>query len=181
MAFEGEDARRWSMTDAPTLMPAEDFLTKSTNGPFIDTGIDVKFERRGRIYLSVETIREMAEVAGLLESKNAQEKSLHDLDIYNQGFKEGLAEGADLVGKLSNVLSKLPDSAGDSVIPGVEAAPSLAASGPSESGEPAGDSGDVQAAPARRGKPGGKTGAARSGGGPDDVPGVSDNDAKYRI
>jgi hypothetical protein len=66
MAFEGEDARRWSMVDAPTLQPAVDFVTKSPNGPFLDTGINVIPEMRGRVYLSVDTIREMAEIAGLL-------------------------------------------------------------------------------------------------------------------
>ena len=110
MAFEGEDARRWSVTDAPTLQPAVDFITKSPNGPFIDTGFNVTFENRGRVYLSVETIKEMAQIAGLLENKNSEEKSLYEAGIYNQGYKDGLYEGKELLGKLSAVTDRLSAS-----------------------------------------------------------------------
>lgn len=105
MPFEGEDARRWALVDAPVLMPGVDFVTKSPNGPFIDTGISVSVENRGRVYLSVETIKEMAEIAGLLETKTAQERSLHDTKIYNEGYKAGLREGADLNERLGTIVS----------------------------------------------------------------------------
>ena len=111
MAFEGEDAQRWVLTDAPTLQPAVDFITKTPNGPFIDTGLNVTFEQRGRMYLSVETIKEMAKVAGLLENKNAQQLTLHDRDMYNRGYEAGLKEGEDLVNKLMGITSRL--AAGD--------------------------------------------------------------------
>ena len=62
MAFEGEDAKRWSMIDAPTLLPAVDWITRSPNGPFLDTGINISVENKGRVYLSVETRRDMAEI-----------------------------------------------------------------------------------------------------------------------
>lgn len=115
MAFEGEDARRWAIVDAPALMPGVDFVTRSPNGPFIDTGISVSVENRGRVYLSVETIKEMAEIAGLIETKNAQERSLHDMEIYNEGYKAGLQEGADLSERLGNIVSHLAaNSAGRS-------------------------------------------------------------------
>jgi hypothetical protein len=107
MAFEGEDAQRWKLTDAPILQPAVDFITKTPNGPFIDTGFDVPFELRGRVYLSVETIKEMATVAGLLESKNAQEKNLHDEANYNRGYEDGLKEGNELVSKLMGITGRL--------------------------------------------------------------------------
>ena len=152
MAFEGEDAKRWTLTDAPVLQPAVDFITKTPNGPFIDTGFDVAFENRGRIYLSVETIKEMAEVAGLLDSRNAQEKNLHDEANYNRGYEAGLKEGEELVSKLMAVTSRLAVGDFSDVISDVETVESLAGSSDDESGEPAGDSVDVQAAPVRKRK-----------------------------
>jgi hypothetical protein len=152
MAFEGEDARRWSMTDAPTLQPAVDFVTKSPNGPFLDTGINVIPEMRGRVYLSVDTIREMAEIAGLLETKNAQEKSLYDIDVYNQGYKDGLRDGEELIGKLTTTIGRLTPADYTAVLHDVETVDSLTAVTADESGEPVGDSGDVQKPAARKRK-----------------------------
>jgi hypothetical protein len=107
MAFEGEDARRWSMTDAPTLAPAVDFITRSPVGPFIDTGVNTTVETKGHVYLSVDTIREMAEIAGLLESKSAQERSLHDLEMYNAGYEAGLKEGQEISERLVAISNRL--------------------------------------------------------------------------
>lgn len=152
MAFEGEDAKRWVLIDAPTLQPAVDFITKTPNGPFIDTGFDVAFENRGRIYLSVDTIKEMAEVAGLLENKNAQELSLHELEIENRGYERGLKEGEELVSKLMAVTSRLAAGDFSDVISDVETVESLAGSSDDKSGEPASDPVDVQAAPVRKRK-----------------------------
>ncbi len=152
MAFEGEDARRWSMTDAPTLQPAVDFITKSPNGPFIDTGFDVSFEQRGRMYLSVDTIKEMAEVAGLLENKKAQELSLHELEIENRGYERGLRDSEELVGKLTSIISRMSAPDYSAVISDVETVEDIEGSAADESGKPAGDSVDVQAAPVRKRK-----------------------------
>lgn len=107
MAFEGEDARRWSMTDAPAMLPGVDFITRSPVGPFIDTGINTTVETKGHVYLSVETIREMAEIAGLLEKKNAQERSLHDLEMYNAGYEAGLKEGQEISERLVAISNRL--------------------------------------------------------------------------
>ena len=152
MAFEGEDARRWALVDAPTLAPATDFVTKSANGPFIDTGINVIPEMRGRVYLSVDTIKEMAEIAGLLENKNAQEKNLYDIEVYNRGYKDGLRDGEELIGKLATTIDRL--SAGDytAVLRDVETVESIAAESDDESGKSAGDSVDVQKPVARKRK-----------------------------
>lgn len=152
MAFEGEDARRWALVDAPTLQPAVDFITKTPNGPFIDTGFNVTFENRGRIYLSVETIKEMAEVAGLLENKNAQEKNLHDEGNYNRGYEAGLKEGADLLGKLTAVTSRLSAASLPADIAYMEIDEVPAGGSGIESGIADGDPVDVQAAPVRKRK-----------------------------
>ena len=152
MAFEGEDARRWAVVDAPALQPAVDFITKSPNGPFIDTGLNVTFEMRGRVYLSVETIKEMAEVAGLLENKNAQEKNMHDEGNYNRGYEAGLKEGADLLAKLSAVTDRLsaPHLGAGIAYMEIDGAP--ASNAGVESGISDSDSVDVQATPVRKRK-----------------------------
>jgi len=152
MAFEGEDARRWALVDAPTLQPAVDFITKTPNGPFIDTGFNVTFENRGRIYLSVETIKEMAEVAGLLENKNAQELSLHELEIENRGYERGLRDSEELVGKLTSVISRMSAPDYSAVLADVETIEDIEGSSSDESGIADGDPVDVQAAPVRKRK-----------------------------
>lgn len=152
MAFEGEDAQRWTLTDAPTLQPAVDFITKTPNGPFIDTGMNVAFEQRGRVYLSVETIREMAEVAGLLDAKNAQEASLYDLEIYNKGYKDGLNDGEELIGKLTATIARLSPVDYSAVLHDVEIDEELEGNSADESGESAGDLAHVPDAPVRKRK-----------------------------
>ena len=181
MAFEGEDARRWTVTDAPTLQPAVDFITKSPNGPFIDTGLNVTFEMRGRVYLSVETIKEMAEIAGLLENKNAQEKSLYEAGIYNLGYKDGLNEGKELLGKLTTAIERMSAPDYSAVLRDVEVDESTGGQSGSESGEPDGDSIDVQGTPARKRRAGGKTVSASSVEGPNDVSSVSGNDELFKL
>lgn len=181
MAFEGEDARRWSITDAPALQPAVDFITKSPNGPFIDTGLNVTFEQRGRVYLSVETIKEMAEIAGLLENKNAQEKVLHDTATYNRGYEDGLKEGNELLGKLTAAIERLSPAGLSALIIDVEAAEDNEGESGSESGVSDGNSDDVQATPVRKRKSGGKAVATAGIEGPDDIPSVSNDDAIFKL
>lgn len=152
MAFEGEDAQRWTLTDAPTLQPAVDFITKTPNGPFIDTGFNVTFENRGRVYLSVETIKEMAEVAGLLDRKNAQEKNLHELEIENRGYERGLRDSEELVGKLTSIISRMSAPDYSAVIRDVEVDADVTPSTGIEFGITDGDPVDVQATPVRKRK-----------------------------
>lgn len=181
MAFEGEDAQRWVVTNAPAFQPAEDFITRSPNGPFIDTGFDVTFEKRGRVYLSVETIREMAVVAGILENKNAQEKNLHDEGNYNRGYEAGLKEGADLLAKLSAVTGRLSATDYSSVLHNVEIDENDEGTAGDESGIADDNSDDVQAAPVGKRKSGGKAVSASSLGGRDNVSSVSGNDDSFKL
>jgi hypothetical protein len=58
---------RFFLTDAPSISPGVCWITKTGVGPFIDTGIDLSKNvvDRGRMYISVDALREMAQVAGL--------------------------------------------------------------------------------------------------------------------
>lgn len=144
MAFEGEDARRWSMIDAPTLLPAVDWITRSPNGPFLDTGINISVENKGRVYLSVETLREMAEIAGLLESKGNAEQSLHDKEQYEKGYADGLKKEGQLVESLMAITHILAGrSTGIDDLAGDEVAKKLAKAAGVELRKPTGDTNNV--------------------------------------
>lgn len=61
------ESGRFKVVDTPAMMPGECWLTRTTVGPFIDTGLDVPFEKRGRVYIALDILREMAFEAGLFE------------------------------------------------------------------------------------------------------------------
>ena len=82
-------------------------MTRSGQGPFVDTGVDIGFrpELRGRterLYLSVDTIRYLAQVAGLTEQAATPER---EEQLIAKGKLEGLKEG--LGGDIDVVASTL--------------------------------------------------------------------------
>lgn len=85
---------RFFLTDAPTMSPGVCWITKSGVGPFIDTGVDLSLHvvDRGRIYLSVDAIREMAQVAGLFDENEPVSVDLKKKEWYNQGYHDALEE-----------------------------------------------------------------------------------------
>lgn len=82
---------RFSLTTHPVRQPANDIVTGGTVGPFIDTGRELKFQDKGRVYLSVSTVKEMAEVAGL--SSGISEQKLEN-DV-RAAFQEGYAKAIE--------------------------------------------------------------------------------------
>jgi hypothetical protein len=97
---------RYSLTNAPAQQPAEDLITRSTVGPFVDTGAwTVPGPHRRRIYLSVETIAELAEAAGVF-------KPVQNLELL---LANARAEGAmavmkeNLGGDLARILVRVGD------------------------------------------------------------------------
>lgn len=96
---------RFAVVDAPTLAPAVDYVTNSAVGPFIDTGRDIigaGGRVLGRLYLSKDTIGEMARELGLLGTSNTH--ALVD-DAYNRGKLDALKEelGGDLYSVTTNL------------------------------------------------------------------------------
>lgn len=85
---------RFFLTDAPTMSPGVCWITKSGVGPFIDTGVDLSLHvvDRGRIYLSVDAIREMAQIAGLFDENEPVSVDLKKKEWYNQGYNAALEE-----------------------------------------------------------------------------------------
>ena len=85
---------RFFLTDAPALAPGVCWITKTGVGPFIDTGVDLSLHviDRGRIYIAVDTLREMAQLAGLFDETAPVSVELRKQEIYNQGYKDALEE-----------------------------------------------------------------------------------------
>ena len=85
---------RFFLTDAPALAPGVCWITKTGVGPFIDTGVDLSLHvvDRGRIYIAVDTLREMARVAGLFDEKEPVSVELKKKEWYDRGYHDALEE-----------------------------------------------------------------------------------------
>jgi len=96
---------RFSVTEAPILEPAVCWITRSGQGPFIDTGVDVgrMHIERGRIYISLDALREMARVAGILDEGKSASVELKEIEWFNKGYSEALKENyGDLLTRLAD-------------------------------------------------------------------------------
>lgn len=85
---------RFNLVQAPPKDPGHCWITKTAVGPFIDTGVDLSVGKidRGRIYLSVDAIREMAQIAGLFEEKEPASVALRKKRWYEQGYNDAIKE-----------------------------------------------------------------------------------------
>ena len=176
------DARRWHLTEAPILAPAADYFTRSTVGPFVDMHTEVNFGMKGHVYISVETIRELAEIAGIIgEQKTPEEMNLYEHAIYNRGLKEGIARGEDIREQLSGLLGHLgPADPADDRTAGDGDAGDAPADPPAPAGEADAGSPPVGDPPKRRAR--GKARDAAGGEGADGVSGDGrDDDSAFRI
>jgi hypothetical protein len=97
---------RYQLVDSPAYVPAEDIITRTTVGPFIDAGAWIPpSPRQRRVYLAVSTIQELAEAAGIVSTTGASEQQL----------AAARAEGAlavlkeNLGGDLAAILRRLGD------------------------------------------------------------------------
>lgn len=107
----------------PDKSPAVDFITRSSEGPFVDTGVEVLLRSQPgnpviteRVYLSVSTIRQLAQLAGI--GAGASDKEIEDAASYEgriaaQAKLDGLNErlGDDLV-RVADTLRGWLDAAG---------------------------------------------------------------------
>jgi len=85
---------RFFLVDAPALDPGVCWITKTSKGPFIDTGVDLSRNviDRGRIYLSVDAIREMAQLAGLFDEGEPVSVELKKKQWYDEGYNAAVKE-----------------------------------------------------------------------------------------
>lgn len=130
MAFD--PASRFSFTAQPAMQPAKDLITGETVGPFVDTGRDIQFAETGRVYLSINTVQEMADGLGLFEPFKERIKNI-EADGYQRGLLDGVKE--NLGGDIRLLVDRL-----GGLVDGLLAEPVLPAQGtsaPDSSDEPA--------------------------------------------
>lgn len=85
---------RFFLVDAPALAPGSCWFTKTSDGPFIDTGYDLSKHviDRGRVYISITALREMAQVAGLFDEKPPVSVEMKKKDWYDRGYNDAIKE-----------------------------------------------------------------------------------------
>ena len=107
---------RFFLTDAPAMSPGVCWITKSGVGPFIDTGIDLSMHvvDRGRMYISVDVIREMAQIAGLFDETAPVSVELRKKELYDLGYNDALKEmNKDVISNfVERIVSNVANSAG---------------------------------------------------------------------
>ena len=85
---------RFFLVDAPALAPGSCWFTKTSDGPFIDTGYDLSKHviDRGRVYISITALREMATVAGLFDEKEPVSVEMKKKEWYDRGYNDAIKE-----------------------------------------------------------------------------------------
>jgi len=122
---------RFNLVQAPPKDPGHCWITRTTVGPFIDTGVDLSVGKidRGRIYLSVDAVREMAQLAGLFDEKEPASVALRKKRWYDEGYNDAMKEiSGDAVNRfIEHVSRTTAGAAGDSAV--VESAGHLSTAG----------------------------------------------------
>ena len=90
----------FKLVKSPDRHPAVDFITRSAEGPFVDTGVDIRLRSQPgmpvvveRLYLSVSTVRFLAEVAGLSFGESDQDRedvASYEARLIAQGIADQL-------------------------------------------------------------------------------------------
>lgn len=113
----------FKLVKSPDRQPAVDFITRSAEGPFVDTGVDIRLRSQPgmpvvveRLYLSVSTVRFLAEVAGLSFGESEQDRedvASYEARLIAQGKLDGLREGiGDDLANVARTLREWLDAAG---------------------------------------------------------------------
>lgn len=112
----------FKLVKSPDRQPAVDFITRSAEGPFVDTGVDIRLRSQPgmpvvveRLYLSVSTVRFLAEVAGLSFGESEQDRedvASYEARLIAQGKLDGLKEGiGDDLANVARTLREWLDAA----------------------------------------------------------------------
>lgn len=96
---------RFQVVETPYFAPGADFITKSIEGPFIDTGVVIEpTNLRPRLYLNRNSVREMADQFDFFVEYEKKIEAAR-LDGYQTGYQEAIRE--DFKGELDRLLDSL--------------------------------------------------------------------------
>jgi hypothetical protein len=173
---------RFFLTDAPAMSPGVCWITKSGVGPFIDTGIDLSMHvvDRGRMYISVDALREMAQIAGLFDETTPVSVELRKKELYDLGYNDALKEMNQDV--ISNFVERIVSNAANSAGAATAVAPEVhhTAAGAAVTDAPSADAGEQQDS-ASVGKTERKSTSTRSVKRPAGVPTNSSDESNFRL
>lgn len=173
---------RFSLIQAPVKDPAVCWITRTSVGPFIDTGVDVSVGKidRGRIYLSVDAIREMAQIAGLFDENEPASVELKKRQWFEQGYNEAIKElSGDAINRFVEQLSRSSvGSTGGAAV--VEPASNFTTAGAAVSG-PEGTAGEPLQSDKGSDGPELKSASASRVKRPSRVSADSSNESEYRL
>ncbi len=173
---------RFFLTDAPAMSPGVCWITKSGVGPFIDTGIDLSMHvvDRGRMYISVDALREMAQIAGLFDETTPVSVELRKKELYDLGYNDALKEMNQDV--ISNFVERIVSNAANSAGAATAVAPEVhhTAAGAAVTDAPSADAGKQQDS-ASAGETERKSTSTRSVKRPASVSTNSSDDANFRL
>ena len=110
-------AGRFQLMQTAISTPGVDWITGSDKGPFIDTGHEIQFGKFGRLYLSVDTVREMADAAGLFDEELRSSVVSSHAAEYFRGYSDAVKENpnghlADIIDRLGSVAAALAGTGG---------------------------------------------------------------------
>ena len=130
-------ASRYQLIASTPLPPGVDWITRSDKGPFVDTGVDIQFAAFGRLYLSVSTVRELAEAAGVIGEGPSAGEQAREAQEYFRGYSDAVKENE--IGHLDRIVERLAGVAialhGTGGV-AVEVSPEISSPDPAPSGEP---------------------------------------------
>lgn len=132
-----DPASRFKLIESLPQAPGVDWITRTDKGPFVDTGVEVKFSEFGRLYLSVDTVRELAEAAGVIGQGPSDGELSREAAEYFRGYSDAVKENEighldRLVERLAGVAAALRGTGGVAV----EVSPQVKTPDTAPSGEP---------------------------------------------
>jgi hypothetical protein len=102
-----DPAGKYQLVENLISSPGHCWISKVSEGQFIDTGMSILFNEKGRLYISVSELKEMANVAGLFDGLQKKDPN-RDNTMRSIGYAEGIKEN----GSINSTINRLNDSAG---------------------------------------------------------------------
>lgn len=112
-----DPASRYTILDSLPAAPGYDWITRSIQGPFVDTGVNIEFAQTGRLYLSKSTVEELAAAFGITGDKSTAALTA-EAQSYFRGYAEavkenGIGQLSHFVDRLSSIVAALGDVGSD--------------------------------------------------------------------